>query len=169
MKALIVLFMLGLMHVANSFGMVDCDAPNYLVFDATNGIYCATTPYVTTTVSRSLVSSTSATGWQVSAARPAIVHYSIMVQTTATIVGGQRGDVVVEIAPTNSTTPSDWVVVAGLINGQALSLALTLQSIQPIGADLLAFVPAGYYIRIRQISTTGAPTFSYMYGQEMPI
>lgn len=169
MKTLIVLFMLGLMRLAYAFGMADCDAPNYLVFDATNGIYCSTTPYSVSNVTHSLVSSTSATGWQVSATRSAIVQYSLTIQTTATIAGGQAGSVVLETAATNSTTPSDWTVVAGMTNGQALSLALTLQSIQPIGSGLLAFVPAGYYVRLRQISTTGAPTFTYSYGQEMPL
>lgn len=116
---------------------------------------------------RSIVTGTGATGFQVSSTRDAMVSYSTKITTTATIAGGQEGYVVLEIAPTNSATAGDWKEVARVTNGQALSLALTLQSIQPISGSLSAMVPAGYYVKVRSVNTTGTPSYSMVSGQEV--
>lgn len=116
---------------------------------------------------RSIVTGTGATGFQVSSTRDSFVTYSPKIVTTATIAGGQDGYVVLEIAPTNSATAGDWKEVGRMENGQALSLAITLQSVQPVGAPLVAMVPAGYYAKLRSVNVTGTPTISYVSGQEV--
>lgn len=118
---------------------------------------------------RSIVTGTGATGFQVSSTRDSVVTYSTKITTTATIAGGQEGYVVLEIAPTNSATAGDWKEVGRVTNGQALSLALTLQSIQPVSGILMGIVPAGYYVKIRSVNTTGTPAYSVLSGQEILI
>lgn len=119
------------------------------------------------TPSRSIVTGTGATGFQVSSTRDAFVTYSPKITTTATIAGGQEGYVVLEIAPTNSATAGDWKEVGRVTNGQALSLALTLQSVQPVGSPLCAWIPAGYYAKLRSVNTTGTPAYIVTSGQEV--
>lgn len=119
------------------------------------------------TPGRSIVTGTGATGFQISSTRDSMVTYSAKITTTATIAGGQEGYVVLEIASTNSATAGDWKEVGRVTNGQALSLALTLQSIQPVSGSLSAIVPAGYYVKIRSVNTTGTPTYSMVSGQEV--
>lgn len=116
---------------------------------------------------RSVVTGTGATGFQVSTSRDAFVTYSPKIVTTATIAGGQDGYVVFEIASTNSATAGDWKEVGRIENGQALSLALTLQSVQPIGAPLVGIIPASYYGKIRSVNVTGTPVTTYVSGQEV--
>lgn len=116
---------------------------------------------------RSIVTGTGATGFQISSTRDAMVTYSPKITTTATIAGGQEGYVVLEIASTNSATAGDWKEVARVTNGQALSLAITLQSVQPISGSLHGVVPAGYYSKIRSVNTTGTPAYSMLSGQEV--
>lgn len=121
------------------------------------------------TPARSIVTGTGATGFQVSSTRDSVVTYTTKIVTTATIAGGQEGYVVLEIAPTNSATAGDWKEVGRVTNGQALSLALTLQSIQPVSGILMGLVPAGYYVKIRSVNTTGTPTYTMLSGQEVLI
>lgn len=116
---------------------------------------------------RSLVTGTGATGFQVSSTRDSFVTYSPKIVTTATIAGGQDGYTVLEIAATNSATAGDWKEIGRVENGQALSLALTLQSVQPVGASLTGMVPTGWYAKLRTVNVTGTPTFSYVSGQEV--
>lgn len=120
------------------------------------------------TPSHSIVTaSSSANGFQLSATRNASVYYSVNVNTTATIAGNSDGYIVLEIAATNSATSTDWKEVSRTRNGQALSLALTLQSVQNIGSELMNIVPAGYYVRLRSVNVSGTPTYSFVSGQEV--
>lgn len=118
-------------------------------------------------VTRSTVSSATSTGFQISSTRNSLATYSLTIVTTASIAGNAFGTIVLEICPTNSTTASDWVEVSRFTNGQALSLAVALQSVQTTASCLHTFVPAGYFVRIRTISTSGTPTFTYNCGQEV--
>lgn len=118
-------------------------------------------------VSRSIVTGTGATGFQVDANRDSTVVYNVTIGTTATIGGNSSGTVVLEIAPTNSSTASDWKEVARLTNGQSITLALTLQSVQTAATPLMTVVPAGYYVKLRSINNTGTPTYTYNTGYEV--
>lgn len=119
------------------------------------------------TVSRSIVTATNQQGFQISTSQPAVVSYSISISTTATIGGTSSGNVYLEIAATNSTTPSDWTAIGQIGNGQTISLAVALQSIQLITGQLMGCVPAGYYARIRSNNVSGTPIYTYMNGQEV--
>lgn len=105
------------------------------------------------------------TVFQVSAARPALVSYSVQLTVTATIGGGQVGDVILEIASDSAfTTAVQTVAITGL--GQTYSLAVAIQGVQPQTGVVAGVVPAGYYARLRTVSTTGTPVFTYRAGQE---
>lgn len=117
---------------------------------------------------RSIVTGTGATGFQPSSTKDTLIKYGIKVVSTASIASGQEGYVTLEIAATNSATPSDWVNM-GLDcgNGQTYSLAIALQGIQPTYCEVSGTVPAGWYAKLRSINVTGTPTYTYLGGQEM--
>lgn len=105
------------------------------------------------------------TAFQVSAARPALVSYSVQLTVTASIGSGQLGDVVLEIASDAAfTTAVQTVAIAGV--GQTYTLAVAIQGVQPQTGVVTGVVPAGYYARLRTVSTTGTPGFSVRAGQE---
>lgn len=113
---------------------------------------------VESSLSLSLQTSTGAVGTQVSATKDAWVTITGTVTTTASIAGNAVGSIFVEVAPTNSATAGDWVEKGRIGNSQALSLAITLQSVQAASGSVAAFVPAGYYVKAR---TSGSGTVSY--------
>jgi len=120
-----------------------------------------------TTTSRSIVTGTGSTGFQVSSTKDADVHYSATIVSTASIAGSAQGRIVLEGATTNSATAGDWKELGRCTNGQALSLAITLQSVQTLGCQISAFVPAGTYVKIRSINDAGTPSYTYNSGQEV--
>lgn len=109
----------------------------------------------------------SANGFQLSTISNAEVSYSCTIVTTASIGGNASGTIVLEIAATNSSTAADWQEIARMTNGQALTLAITLQSVQTISSTLTGIVPRGYYVRLRSINNNGTPSYSYNSGQEV--
>lgn len=114
----------------------------------------------------SIVTGTGATGTQISAIRDSIVSYSPTMVTTASISGNASDVIVLEICPTNSATAGNWIEIARVTNAQALSLTITLQSVQTTSGVLHGIVPAGYYRKIRAI-TSGTVTNSMSSGQEV--
>lgn len=116
---------------------------------------------------RSIVTGTGATGFQPSATRDVFANYNLTVATTATIGGSASGTLVLEICSTNSSTPANWIEVARFTNGQSISLAIALQSIQTLAGQLSGMIPAGYYAKIRSINNSGTPTYTYNSGQEV--
>lgn len=120
------------------------------------------------TSSRSIVTGTGATGFQVSSTRDANVNYSLTESVTASIGSASTVTVFLEIAPTNSATASDWFEVGRCTNGQTLTLAVALQSVQTVGCQVGGYVPAGYYAKLRSVTTgTGSATFNT--GQEVKL
>lgn len=106
------------------------------------------------------------TAFQVSTTRSALVMYSVQITATASIAGGQNGDVVLEIASDSGFTANvQTVSIAGL--GQTYTLAVAIQGVQPQTSVVSGFVPAGYYARLRTVNNTGTPTFTYRAGQEV--
>lgn len=106
-------------------------------------------------------------GDQLSSTRDASVSYSATLVSTATIAGNASGYLVLEICPTNSSTAGNWIEIGRVPNGQAVSLAITLQSVSTGGGCVTGIVPAGYYRRLRSITTSGSPTFTFNSGQEV--
>lgn len=123
---------------------------------------------VTAGTNRSQASAARAlnTAFQISATRDAWVSYSVQITVTASIAGGQNGDVILEIASDSGfTTGVQTLAINGL--GQTYSVAIALQGVQPQTGVVTGYVPAGYYARLRTVSNTGAPSFSYRAGQEV--
>ncbi len=103
--------------------------------------------------------------FQVSATRAALVSYSVQLTVTASIAGGQNGDVILEIASDAGFTANvQTLSIAGL--GQTYTLAIALQGVQPQTGVVFGFVPAAYYVRMRTVNNTGAPGFAFRAGQE---
>ncbi|QJP10446.1 hypothetical protein [Pseudomonas multiresinivorans] len=118
-----------------------------------------------TSMSQSGVSRSLNTAFQVSATRWALVSYSVQLTVTASIAGGQNGDVFLEIASDIGFTANvQQIAVAGL--GQTYTLAVAIQGVQPQSGCVMGTVPPGYYVRLRTVSNTGSPSFSYRLGQE---
>lgn len=116
--------------------------------------------------SKSAVTRTLNTIFQVSSTRDAWVLYSVQITVTASIGGGQNGDVILETA-TNAgfTTGVETVSISGI--GQTLTLAITLNSVQPQTQLVGGFVAQGLWARLRTVNNTGTPAFSYRAGQEV--
>jgi hypothetical protein len=123
---------------------------------------------VTSGTSRSQASATRAlnTAFQISTTRDADARYSVQCTVTASIAGGQNCDVFLEIASDQAfTTNVQQVGVVG--QGQVYTLAIALQGVQPQTQQVIGYVPAGYWARIRTVQNLGAPTFSFRLGQEI--
>lgn len=115
----------------------------------------------------SIVTGTGATGTLISLTKDAFVSYTPTTVDTATILAGAVGTVVLEICSTNSTASAAWQEISRVTNGQVITLAVTLQSVQTIAAPIVGIVPAGYYRKVRSIQASGSPTFSISSGQEV--
>jgi hypothetical protein len=123
---------------------------------------------VTAGTNRSQAAATRAlnAAFQVSATRDAEVRYTVQITVTASIAGGQNGEVVLEIASDSGfTTNVQTLGIAGL--GQTYTLAIALQGVQPQTQQVVGYVPAGYYARLRTVNVTGTPAFAYRAGQEV--
>lgn len=136
---------------------------------ATSGSYTdlSSKPTIPTisTPSQSAVTRTLNSAFQISSTRNAFVSYSIQETVTASITGGQNGDVILEIASDSGfTTNVQTVAIAGV--GQSYTLAIALQGVQPQTTCVAGFVPAGCYVRLRTVNNTGTPSYSYRAGQE---
>lgn len=119
------------------------------------------------TSSRSIVTGTGATGFQVSSTRDAEVRYSTTIVTTSNIAGSQNGTVVLEIAPTNSATSTVWSEVGRCTNGTSYTLAVAIQGVSTQACQITGYVPAGFFAKLRSINNAGTPTFSFNSGQEV--
>jgi hypothetical protein len=116
--------------------------------------------------SQSSASRSLNTIFQISPTRDAMVSYSAQITITSSIGGGQNGDVILEIA-SDSGFSTNVQTLAIFGNGQTLTLAVALNSVQPGTGTLYGFVPAGYYTRLRTANNTGTPSYSYRSGQEV--
>lgn len=118
---------------------------------------------------RSIVTTAAAAnGFQISSTKDAEVSYSPVITCNVQIglVTNVEGYVALEIAATNSTTAGDWKEIARVTNGQNISLAIALASIQKQGGAVSGTVPAGWYARLRSVNVAGTPTYSIASQQE---
>lgn len=105
----------------------------------------------------------SGTGFQISTTRGCNMYYTVQIVTTASIGSGATGYVVLETSPNNSA----WTEAGRIVNGQVITLAIALNSVQTTAGQISGYLPAGYYARLRSVNTTGTPTYSYISGQEV--
>lgn len=122
--------------------------------------------WISTSTTRSIVTGTGATGFQVSSTSNATAKYNVKITTTASIAGNADGYIALEIAPTNSATSTNWIEEGRCGNSQALTLAITLQSVQGTSCQLVADIPAGYYAKLRSVTTTGTVSFAFISDRE---
>lgn len=104
--------------------------------------------------------------FQVSSTRDAIVQYSVQITITASISGGQDGDVFLDIASDSGFTANVQSLDVAPCS-QSYTLAIALQGVQKCAAQVRGYVPAGYYARIRTVNNVGSPIFAYRVGQEV--
>lgn len=104
--------------------------------------------------------------FQISIAHNATVSYSIDIAATLSLTTGQVGTVILEYAD-NSGISTNVVEIGRFVNGNAGSLAIGLNLTQTQTANINGIIPAGKYVRIRTVNTTGTPTFTYRSGQEV--
>lgn len=104
---------------------------------------------------RTLVSSTSATGYQISSTRVAQVCYEGSFSTTSTIGGPSSASVFLETADTNSTTPGDWTTKAQQAYSNTITLAIVLNQVQGNNWTICRYIPAGKFVRLRVGGVTG--------------
>lgn len=121
-------------------------------------IYAAPSPVFNNSPGRSIVTSTSSTGFQISASRIADVCYEGTFQTTSTIGGPAAITVFLETADTNSTTPGDWTIRARQTNSNTITLAVVLNQVDIEPWSICRKIEAGKYVRIRSGSVTGTAT-----------
>lgn len=120
----------------------------------------AVTPTINDAPGRSLVTSTSATGYQISATRQSKGCYEGSVATTSTIGGPASATVFLETADTNSTTPGDWTVRARQTYSNTITLAVVLNQVQSNNWTLCRDIPAGKYVRLRAGAISGTASVS---------
>lgn len=123
--------------------------------DAQGRVTAGTAMSINDSPSRSITTSTSATGWQVSATRPARVCYEGTFSTTSTIGGPAAITVFLETADTNSTTPGDWTIKARQQNSNTITLAVALNQVDVEPWSFCRDVQAGKFVRVRSGSVTG--------------
>lgn len=123
----------------------------------------ATGPAIVTSQASATRSLNSA--FQISSTRAALVFYSVRITTTVSIGSNQDGDVILEIASDSGFTTNVQTVAIGE-NGQTISVALALNSVQAQTMVLSGYIPIGYYVRIRTVNNTGTPVYLYRSGQE---
>lgn len=127
----------------------------------------ANLPWSWGTTTRSITTSTGSAGFQVSATRNSSDRYNVTVSTTATIGGSSGGYVALEVAPTNSATAGDWVEIGRCGQAQTITLAIALQSVQTVSCQLSADIPAGYYAKLRSVTSSGTPTYTFNSSSEV--
>lgn len=113
-----------------------------------------TTPPIVTT-------NAAANGAVLSTTKDVEVFYSLDLSTTANISGNASVISLLQINPSSSTT-TGWVTINKASNSQALTLAITLQSVQGTSGSLVGRIPAGYSHRIlNTIVGTASATFAF--------
>jgi hypothetical protein len=157
----------NLKNRANHTGTQPASTITGLATVATSGNYndLSNKPSFTTRAQASVTRPINGTTFQVSATQDALVLYNIKIGTSLSLSGGTVGDVFLEIS-TNSgfTTP---ITLANMNNGNTGALTVGLALSQTNAGQVIGYIPAGYYVRIRTVNTTGTPTFTYQYGQEV--
>lgn len=108
------------------------------------------------------------TAFQISAGSAVFVSYSVDVASTLTLITGQTGTVILEYADDSGFT-TNVVTAQSAVNGNTGTLAIGLNLTQTGTASVSAMIPAGKYVRLRTVNTTGTPTFTYRAGQEVLI
>lgn len=104
--------------------------------------------------------------FQLSTTRDAQVRYSVEVQTTMSLTGGQQGTVYLRTY-TNSGCSTGTQEVTRFTNGQTGTLTIGLSLTNTITGSLSGIVPAGTWAQLVTENNTSTPTFTARPGQEV--
>lgn len=118
----------------------------------------------TSTQSMSLVG-TGATGTQISATKDSTVRFTVQTIATATIAGSATSTVTLKKCATNSSTEGDWTTVSVSETSQAYSLAVALQGVTGMKAQLVTDLPAGWYVKLVNTGS-GTHSESFLFGEK---
>lgn len=106
------------------------------------------------------------TVFQPSSTQDSTVSYSVDITCVSTLLGGQSGTVILEMA-TNSGFTTGVQTLSQFTNSNAVALAIAITVTQLNTACLNGYIPAGNFVRLRTVSNTGTPSFTYQVGQEV--
>jgi len=134
-------------------------------YNASTGVLNVPT-YAAPARSQASATRTLNSAFQISATRDAFVSYSVQTTVTASIGGGQDGDVFLDIASDSGFTANVQSLAVAPCS-QTYTLAIALQGVQKCAANLAGYVPAGYYARLRTVSNTGSPAYQFRLAQEV--
>lgn len=138
----------------------------YVTTDALGRVIAGADESINDNPGRSLVTTTSSTGFQISSSRPVRVCYEGSISTTSTIGGPASGSVFLETADTNSTTPSDWTTKASQTYSNTITLAVVLNQVQGNNWAMCRSIPAGKFVRLRS-AVSGTASVSITSQQEV--
>lgn len=134
--------------------------------DAQGRVTAGTTMSISDTPGRSLVTTTSSTGFQISSTRNARACYEGSISTTSTIGGPAAASIFLETADTNSTTPGDWTTKAQQTYSNTITLAIVLNQVQVSNWGFCRDIPAGKFVRVRSGSITGTASATINSAQQ---
>lgn len=121
------------------------------------------TPSYSNSPTRSLVTTTTATGVQISTTKATRVSYTVThsIALTLLLTSGSS-QVYLEISPSNAS--GSWIEIsrAGYSDGVAVAVAITKTTSNNVQGE----VPAGWYVRLRSV-TSGAGSAIFTSGQEV--
>lgn len=89
-----------------------------------------------------------------------IANFSVTINSSLTLSGGQTGTVSLQTSPDNS----NWTTVCTAVNGNTGTLTIGLNTLNSQTVQLLATVPPGYYYRL---VSSGASSMSIVNGREV--
>lgn len=126
---------------------------NGVSFDGTADI---SVPAGSLTVTPSTPTRTLGTAFQPSTTKPVLCIYSIQIACTASLTGGQAGQV--QLLSDASNPPTTVRATIANQNTSALTIGLTVVNNQT--ATLPYLVPVGHYVKLVSTNTTGTPTYT---------
>ena len=156
---------IGQAAARTSISLTTTGSSGAATYNSTTGVlnvpsYAGASMSINDSPGRSLVTTTSSTGFQVSATRVARVCYEGSFATTSTIGGPATATVFLETADTNSTTPGDWTTKARQVYSNTITLAIVLNQVQGNNWAFCRDIPAGKYVRIRSGAISGTASAS---------
>lgn len=105
------------------------------------------------------------TAFQPSLTNSVFCSYTVRIVTTATIGGGQDGQVQLK----SDATATPTTVRCQARNGQVVTLAIALQSINTQDSVVSYICPAGHYVNLVSTNNTGTPTISIVAQTEVTL
>jgi len=106
------------------------------------------------------------TVYQISTTKNCNVYYSVDISESISLAGGTAATIFLEIA-TNSAFTTGLQVISKPTLSFTSPLSVTLNLVLISTAQLSGCVPAGYYARLRTVTTTGTPIFTFQASQEV--